>query len=91
MSAEYAKPRDTPVAAVVMQRWDPTTYKRTYEGQTFPRITHVPGTGDTPQHGTYVGPEGTVVVNVGDVITVGLGGDYHCYSFLEYKAEFEGI
>lgn len=89
------KTRTAPVPTVVTQRWYPNTYKRFVDGIEFPVITQVPESGDVPEHGTYEGPAGTVIVNKGDYITVGVNGvaagDYASYGLLDFNSQFEAI
>lgn len=91
MSNNVYKERSAPVVAVASQRWMPESYKIEYDGVTFPKITHVAATGVTPEHGTYEGPEGTVVVSRGDVITVGAAGNYASYTWLAFNSAYESV
>lgn len=77
------------------QRWYPKTYRRFVDEMEFPAITQVPESGGVPEHGTYESPAGTVIVNKGDYITVGVNGvvagDYASYSLLAFNSQFETI
>jgi len=60
--------RTTPLTVRITQRWRPGTYQTSFQGYTFPEITSVPRSGSVPQHGLYHGPEGDIVLQVGDYI-----------------------
>jgi len=71
----FFKQRTTPLAVLITQVWDrqassSSVYRTNYLGYTWPAIDLVPASGSVPSHGLFHGPEGDIVINHGDYISL---------------------